>query len=146
MAFLEIDGDARANGLVDKYYSLVEKKETPGTGIILLSLRGIITEAPVQDDTAAVVTVRTAGASPASLGTLTFITADPVGTIIDGSIATFWGEHSSQADISTYCVPAGYGIEAALTTAGVDGTPGDTTGKMLVVVQYVVIPRRIGEV
>jgi hypothetical protein len=146
MAFLEVDGDTGGNQVLATYHTLVEEEETAGTGAILLSLRGVVTEATTHAGVQGIITVRTKGTTPATLGTLTFVDNQPIGDIIDGSVATFWGEHTSSDDISAYCIPAGYGIECALTTAGYEtAADGDGTGKMLVVVEYVVVPRRVGE-
>ena len=148
-AFLEIDGDERASVVeLNKYHELVNESDLEGTGAIVLSLRGMVTEAIVADNTDAVITVAydvAGGTTHTSIGTITGVTAQPIGDILDGSLTAFWGEHTSSADISAYCVPAGKNIEVALTTAQLDGTAGDTTGKILVIVEYVVIPRRIGE-
>jgi len=144
-AMLEIDGDAYGNGVLANYHELVSGDDTEGTGIIVLSLRGMVTEAIAQDTTQMVATVRTKGASPGTMGTITAADNQPVGDIIDGSITAYWGEHTSDADISAYCVPAGYGLECALTTAGLETDSSDTEGRILVLVEYLVIPRRVTE-
>jgi len=144
-ALLEIDGDAYGNGVLANYHELVSDKDTVGTGIIVLSLRGVVTEAIAQSTTQMVATVRTKGTTPATIGTITAVDNMPKGDIIDGSITAFWGEHTSDADISAYCVPAGYGLEVALTTAGLETDSSDTTGRILVLVEYLIIPKTITE-
>lgn len=145
-AMIEIDGDTGDLQTLARYHTLVHEDDTTGTGIIIRSIRGMVTEVIAHADTVGVITVRTKGATPATLGTITFIDNQPVGDIIDGSIVKFWGEHTTSDDISAYCVPSGYGIEVALTTAGFETTvDGDGTGKILVLVEYLVIPRRITE-
>lgn len=146
VAMIEIDGDTGGNTVLNRYHTLVHEDDTAGTGIIIRSVRGMVTEVTAHAAVQGVITVRSKGTTPASLATITFVDNQPVGDIIDGSIATHWGEHTSSDDISAYCVPAGYGIEVALTTAGYEtAADGDGTGKMLVLVEYMVIPRTITE-
>jgi len=144
-AMLEIDGDARGNQVVGTYHSLVDKGDAEGTGIILLSVRALITEVVAQDTTQSVITVATDGAASASLCTITATDNEVVGETLDASLTTEWANQADSTDVTTYCVPAGYGIKVALTTAGAEATAASTTGKFLVMVEYLVIPRRIGE-
>lgn len=145
VAMIEIDGDTVDLQTLALYHTLVHESETAGTGIIVRSIKGVYTEVVLQAGVQAVVTLRTKGATPASLATLTFADNEPVGDTVDGSIANDWCEHTSAGSVTTYCVPAGYGIEVALTTAGYESAAGDGTGKLLVIVEYMVIPRTITE-
>ena len=158
VAMIEMDGDARASGgqtVLAKYHTLVHEDETADTGIIVLWAGALITEAVVQDSVAAIIRLRTKGASPATFSDLTFTTADAIGVfrqfLTTSSLAAkelpvSHDTTTSEAEDQTIMhVPAGYGLEVALVTAGVDGTAGNTTGRALVMVNYIVVPRRITE-
>lgn len=144
VAMLDVDGDTADLQTLAQYHTLVHEDDTAGTGIIVRSIKGVYTEAVTHASGAGVITVRTKGTSPAELGTLTFADNEPVGDTVDSSIANDWCEHTSAGSVTTYCVPAGYGIEVALTTAGYETTAdGDGAGRMMVIVEYMVIPKRI---
>lgn len=145
VAMIEMDGNVVGNTVLDRYHTLVHEDDTAGTGIIIRSIRGVYTEVVEAASVDAVVTLRTKGATPAALATLTFADNEPVGDTVDGSIANDWCEHTSAGSVTTYCVPAGYGIEAALTTAGYESVAGDGTGRLLVIVEYMVVPMTITE-
>lgn len=146
VAMIEMDGDTADTQVLNRYHTLVHEDDTAGTGIIIRSIRGVHTEVVAQAAAQAVVTLRTKGATPASLATLTFVDNEPATDTLDASIASAWADHATSQAIATYCVPAGYGIEAALTTAGYETTAdGDGTGKLLVMVEYTVVPRTITE-
>ena len=145
VAMLEFDGDESDTQVLDRYHTLGHEDDTTGTGIVVRSIRGVYTEVVLQAGAQAVVTLRTKGATPAALATLTFVDNEPATDTLDGSITNAWADHATSQAIATYCVPAGYGIEAALTTAGYESVAGDGTGKLLVMVEYTVIPRTITE-
>ena len=146
VAMIEIDGDTADLQVLARYHTLVHEDDTAGTGIILRSVRGLNTEAVLHAGVQGIITIQSKGTTPANLATLTFLDNTPIGDVTDGSITAHWGEHAANADVSAYCVPAGYGIKVALTTAGYEtAVDGDGTGKMLVVVEYMVIPKTITE-
>jgi hypothetical protein len=146
VAMLDVDGDTADLQTLAKYHTLVHEDDTASTGIIVRSIKGVYTEAVTHATVAGVVTIRTKGATPVSFATLTFADNEPVGDTVDGSIANDWCEHTSAASVTTYCVPAGYGLEVALTTAGYEtSVDGDGAGRLLVIVEYVVVPRTITE-
>lgn len=158
VAMIELDGDERASGgqtVLDKYHTLVHEDETAGTGIVVLWAGALITEAVVQDSVAAIIRLRTKGTTPATFSDLTLTTADAVGvfrqflttsSLADKGLPVAHDATTSEAEDQTIMhVPAGYGLEVGLVTVGLDGTAGDTTGRALVMVSYVVIPKRITE-
>jgi hypothetical protein len=145
VAMIEIDGDVVGNTVLDRYHTLIHEAEAVGTGIIIRSIKGVYTEVVTHAGAQGVVTLRTKGATPASLATLTFADNEPVGDTVDGSLTNDWCEHTSAGSVTTYCVPAGYGVEVALTTAGYESVAGDGTGRLLVIVEYMVVPRTITE-
>jgi hypothetical protein len=146
VAMLEVDGDTADTQVLDRYHTLVHEDDTADTGIVVRSIRGVYTEAVTHAAVAGIVTLRTKGATPASLATLTFVDNEPITDTLDADITAAWADHNTSTALATYCVPAGYGIEVALTTAGYEtAADGDGTGRMLVMVEYVVVPRRITE-
>jgi hypothetical protein len=147
MAMLEIDLDENDTQVLDRYHTLIHEDEAVGTGIVILSLGAINTEAILAANTDAVITVRTKGATPASLDTITSTDNAAIGVWqAGGSLTTNWDNRAAADDRTTYSVPAGYGVEVALTTAGSEtAVAGDGAGKMLVMVEYVVVPRTITE-
>ncbi len=156
VAMIEIDGDLRdLQTALAQYHTLVHEDETAGTGMVILWAGGLMTEAVVADGANAIVTLRTKGTTPAVISDLTFTTADPVGDFIQftttntlaamGIPVSHDTTTSESQDQTGMCVPAGYGLEVGLTTAGLDGTAASTTGKILIMVCYLVIPRTITE-
>ncbi|KKM01156.1 hypothetical protein LCGC14_1797240 [marine sediment metagenome] len=147
VAMIEIDGDDADLQTLAKYHTLVHEDDTAGTGIIIRSMGTFTTEVVTHAGQTAVIRVRTKGATPATLDDITSTDNQAVGvwSAMD-SLATKWCNVTNTTDRTTYHVPAGYGIEVALTTAGYETTvSGDGTGKFLVVVEYMVLPRRITE-
>jgi hypothetical protein len=145
---IEIDGDTADLQTLAKYHTLVHEDDTTGTGIIILSLGAIVTEVVAYNSgTVAIITVRTKGATPATLDTISATDNAVIGTWAAGaSLTVNWDNRAAASDRTTYHVPAGYGIEVALTTAGFEtSVDGDGTGKFLVMVEYVVVPRRVVE-
>jgi ABC-type hemin transport system substrate-binding protein len=147
VAMIEVDLDENDNQVLDRYHTLIHEDETTGTGIVILSLGAINTEAILAANTDAVITVRTKGTTPASLDTVTSTDNAAVGVWQAGaSLTTNWDNRSAADDRTVYHVPAGYGVEVALTTAGSEtSVAGDGAGKMLVMVEYVVVPRTVTE-
>lgn len=146
VAMLDVDGDTADLQVLSRYHTLVHEDETANTGIIVRSIKGVYTEVVTHANAQGVVTIRTKGASPVSFATLTFADNEPVGDTVDGSIANDWCEHTSAASVTTYCVPAGYGLEVALTTSGNEtAVAGDGTGRLLVIVEYMVVPMTVTE-
>lgn len=148
IAMIEIDGDENDNQILAKYHTLVHEDDTAGTGIIILSLGTFTTEVVTHQNASAVITVRTKGSSPASLALITSTDNATVGEwhAADADIIINWDNRANTEDRTLYHVPAGFGIEVALTTAGSEtSTAGDGTGKFLVMCEYVVVPRTITE-
>lgn len=155
VAMIEMDGDVRDLQTLAMYHTLVHEDETAGTGMIILWAGGMHTEAVVADSTDAVVRLRTKGATPATIADLTFTTADPIGDFIQfttthslaamGLPVAHDASTSESEDQTGICVPAGYGLEVGLITAGLDGTAASTAGKILIMVCYLVVPRTITE-
>jgi hypothetical protein len=146
VAMIEIDGDENDNQVLARYHTLVHEDDTAGTGIVIMSMGALCTEVVLQAGAQSVITVRTKGATPASLDTITATDNAAVGTwSAAGALTTNWDNRAAADDRTTYHVPAGYGIEVALTTAGYESAAGDGTGKFLVMVEYVVVPRTITE-
>ncbi len=144
VAMLEIDGDVSDLQTLAKYHTLIHEDDTAGTGIMIRQLGMLITEVVDHDTVQGVVTIRTKGATPASLDTITFNDNGAIGTWnITDSLTGDWWASADTTDWTTYHVPAGYGIEVALTTAGT--TAGTLAGKGLVMVEYLVVPRTITE-
>lgn len=158
VATIEMDGDERASGgqtVLAKYHTLVHEDETNGTGIIVLWAGALMTEAVVQDSQAAIIRLRTKGSTPVTFSDLTLTTADAIGVfrqflttsnLSSKGLPVSHDASTSEAEDQTIMhVPAGYGLEVGLVTAGLDGTAGNTTGRALVMVSYIVVPKRITE-
>ena len=144
MAMIEVDGDTGDLQELAKYHTLVHDDETTDTGIIIRSMGGLITEIVDHDTVQGVVTVRTKGTTPANLDTITFNDNAGIGTWNQtDSLTVDRFAFADAVDWTIYHVPAGSGIEVALTTAGT--TAGTVAGKMLICLEYFVIPRRVRE-
>lgn len=143
VAMIEMDGNVDDLQELAKYHTLVHEDDTADTGILVLRMYGIITEAAAMDSVMGIFTVRTKGASPATLETIAFQTGDAVGEKIFPVGSTYdqdWDNITDDTVLTTRNVPADHGIEVALTTAGSDA--GTAAGKMLICVEYVVLPKR----
>lgn len=140
---IEIDGDTADLQTLAKYHTLIHEDDTAGTGIVIRSIGAMVTEVVAHAGVQGIITVRTKGTTPASLDTITVVDNDAVGEwVVPGSLTTNWDNRSGGDDRTTYHVPAGYGVEVALTTLGYESAvDGDGTGKFLVMVEYVVVPR-----
>ena len=148
VAMIEIDLDENDNQILDKYHVMVHEDDTAGTGIIIMSLGTLCTEAVTNANTASVITVRRRGTSTASLAVITTTDNAAVGEwhAVDADIIINWDNRANTEDRTLYHVPLGDGIEVALTTAGSETTSaGDGAGKLLVMCEYVVVPRTITE-
>lgn len=143
VAMIEMDGNVDDLQELNKYHTLVHEDDTKDTGILVLRMYGIITENVAMDAVMGIITVRTKGATPATLETFAFQTSDVVGEKIFSTGSAYdqdWDNVTNDTDLTVRNVPADHGIEVALTTAGTDASTA--AGKMLICVEYVVLPKR----
>lgn len=154
VAMLEIDGDVGDLQTLAKYHTLIHEDDTAGTGVLVLWMGALVTEAIAHDTIAGIIRVRTKGETPVIFSDLTLTDNDVIGAfrqfLSSPSLAskglpvshdTTTSEGQDQTIMS---VPQDHGLEVALVTAGTDA--GTVTGKVLVMVCYVVIPKRITQV
>ena len=146
IAMLNFDGDAGGNQVVATYHEMMPSALSEGTGIIVTDIYGIITEIVAQGTTVSVFTIRDTASSPNTLATLTLTDAGALGSKQDAASPydTEWPNIADNTDITLKSVAAGLGVEAALTTAGVH--TGTVTGRCLICIEYLLVPRRIGEI
>lgn len=154
VAMIEIDGDAGDLQTLAKYHTLIHQDDTADTGVLVLWMGALVTEAIAHDSVAGVIRVRTKGATPVTFSDLTLTDNDVIGVfrqfLTTSSLAAVGlpvshdASTSEAQDQTIISVPKDYGLEVALITAGEDA--GTETGKVLVMVCYVVIPKRITQV
>ncbi len=153
VAMIEIDGDVGDLQTLAKYHTLIHQDDTAGTGILVLWMGALVTEAIAHDSVAGIIRVRTKGATPVTFSDLTLTDNDVIGVfrqflttsnLAAKGLPVAHDTTTSEAEDQTIMsVPADYGLEVALITAGTDA--GTVAGKVLIMVNYVVIPRRITE-
>ncbi len=133
-AMLEFDFD-ESRVPVGTYLDLIPAAQNK-YGLIVTGIKGFVTE--IFDSSASVITVRDEASSPNTLATLTPASADDVGELVKFGASGFTAEWEALADNSDYTghmVEAGVAVQAALTTATTI-----VTGRLLVLVEYYVIP------
>lgn len=153
VAMIEIDGDVSDLQTLTKYHTLIHQDDTKDTGVLVLWMGGLVTEAIAHDSTAGIIRVRTKGATPVTFSDLTLTDNDAIGVFrqfLTTSSLTAVGlpvSHdattSEAQDQTIMSVPEDHGLEVALITAGSDA--GTTGGKVLIMVCYLVLPRTITE-
>lgn len=154
IAMIEIDGDAGDLQTLAKYHTLIHQDDTAGTGILVLWAGALVTEAIAHDSVAGIIRLRTKGSTPVTFSDLTLTDNDVIGVFrqflttsslsAKGLPVSHDATTSEAEDQTIMSVPAGFGLEVALITAGSDA--GTTAGKVLITVCYVVIPKRITQV
>lgn len=147
VGMIEIDGDVggdQANGT----YHIIIPKDLNQDGILILDIYGIVTEVVAQDATVSVVTVRSNdGDNQTTHGTITLADGNAISTLQLSNQTTRWESVADDATITTTVeriVLEDRDLEVALTTTGADA--GTVTGRVLVCVEFVQIPRRVSEV
>lgn len=153
VAMIEIDGDVGDLQTLTKYHTLIHQDDTSDTGVLVLWMGALVTEAIAHDTIAGIIRVRTKGATPVTFSDLTLTDNDAIGVfrqfLTTSSLAakglpvshdTTTSEAEDQTIMS---VPADHGLEVALITAGTDA--GTVAGKVLIMVCYLVLPRTITE-
>ena len=135
-AMLEFDLDGSKSAAA-AYLTLIPAALNKN-GLVLLSIKSIVTELLACDASNPVVTVRDGATSPNTLGTFTGADADGVGEPIVISSWTEWEALADDSDYSAQHVEAGVKVEAAITTLAADGTA--VTGRLLVVIEFYAIP------
>ena len=157
VAMIEIEGDTGDLQVDDRYHTLIHEDETAGTGVLVLWCGGLITTAIAHASTAGIISLRTKGATPVNFSDLTLTDNDAVGVfrqfLTTSSLAAVGLPISHDTttaeaiDQTIMSVPADHGLEVALTTPGFETTAdGDGSGKVLIMVCYVVMPKRITQV
>jgi len=154
VAMIEIDGDAGDLQTLAKYHTLIHQDDTSDTGVLVLWAGALVTEAIAHDTIAGIISLRTKGATPVAFSDLTLTDNDAIGvfrqflttsSLAAKGIPVAHDTTTSEAEDQTIMsIPANYGLEVALTTAGTDA--GTVGGKVLVMVCYVVMPKRITQV
>jgi hypothetical protein len=132
---LEFDTDGTL--AVDTYLDLIPASLNK-SGLLIMSLKGQVTEVIAADATAPVITIRDGASTPNTLGTLTGTDGDVVGDYVAPGSWTEWEALSDGTDYSAQHVEAGVKVEAAVTTLGSDAAT--TTGKILVLVEFYAVP------
>lgn len=153
VAMIEIDGDVSDLQTLAKYHTLVHEDDTKDTGVLVLWMGALVTEAIAHDTIAGIIRVRTKGATPVTFSDLTLTDNDVVGAfrqfLTTSSLAAVGLPVSHDAstsegqDQTIMSVPKAHGLEVALVTAGTDA--GTVGGKVLVMVCYVVLPKTMTE-
>lgn len=147
IAMIEIDGDARGDQ-VNGTYHIVIPKSLNKDGLLILDTYGIATEVFAQDTAQAIVTIRSNdGTNQTTHATIAASNADAISTLQDSNQTTRWEAVADNATINTSVeriVPADRDIEVALTTTGSDA--GTVTGRLLVCIEFVAMPRRESEI
>ncbi len=147
MALIEIDGDVSGNQANGTYHLMIPK-ELNKDGLLILDCYGIITEVINQDAAQTVITVRgNDGTTQVTHATITVVDADAASTLQDSNQTTRWESVADNASLKTTVeriIPADYDLEVALTTTGSDA--GTVTGRVLVCVEFIAMPRRESEV
>ncbi len=157
VAMIEIEGDSGDLQTVGRYHTLIHEDDTSDTGVLVLWAGALITTAIAHASTAGIISLRTKGATPVNFSDLTLTDNDAVGVfrqfLTTSSLAGFGLPVSHDTTTSeavtqtTMSIPANHGLEVALTTAGFETTAdGDGSGKVLIMVNYVVMPKRITQV
>ena len=153
VAMIEIDGDVGDLQTLAKYHTLVHQDDTKDTGVLVLWMGALVTEAIAHDTIAGIIRVRTKGETPVTFSDLTLTDNDVVGVfrqfLTTSSLAgvglpvSHDATTSEAQDQTIMSVPQDHGLEVALVTAGTDA--GTVGGKVLVMVCYVVLPKTMTE-
>ena len=153
VAMIEIDGDVGDLQTLAKYHTLVHQDDTKDTGVLVLWMGALVTEAIAHDTIAGIIRVRTKGETPVTFSDLTLTDNDVVGVfrqfLTTSSLAgvglpvSHDATTSEAQDQTIISVPKDHGLEVALVTAGTDA--GTVGGKVLVMVCYVVLPKTMTE-
>ncbi len=137
-AMLEIDTDGTL--AVNSYLDLIPANLNKN-GLIIVSLKGLVTEIMNVGTTPPVITIRDGASSPNTLGTLTGTDADAIGDYVAPGSYVEWESLVDGTDYSAQHVELAVNVECACTTLGV-ASSGTTTGKVLVLVEFYAIPSK----
>lgn len=154
VAMIEIDSEVNDLQTLTRYHTLIHEDDTVDTGVLVLWAGALVTEAIANDTIAGIIRLRTKGDTPVTFSDLTLTDNDAVGVfrqfLTTSSLAgvglpvSHDATTSEAQDQTIMSIPEDHGLEVALITAGTDaGTAG---GKVLVMVNYVVMPKRITQV
>ena len=137
-AMLEIDTDGTL--AVSSYLDLIPAALNKN-GLLIMSLKGQVTEIVNAGSTAPIITIRDGASSPNTLGTLTATDADAIGDYVAPGSYVEWESLVDGTDYSAQHVEAGVKVECACTTLAV-ASSGTTAGKVLVLVEFYAVPSK----
>ncbi len=136
VACLAFDLDGSNGPATGTYIEMIPASENPN-GLIIMAVKGLITEVVVSTSTDAILRVRDGDAD--TIADLSPTNGDAVGDFVDDSTTTLiqWEALSDGNDYTDQHVAAGLKVECGIQTAAAGGT---VTGIVLVLVEFVQIP------
>lgn len=142
VACLAFDLDGTNGPPTGTYLEMISADANPN-GLIIMAVKGFMSEAVVSTSTDAILRIRDGASSPNTIAQLTPTNADAAGDFVDDSTTTLtqWEVLADGTDYTVQHVAAGLKVECGIQTAAAGGT---VTGICLVLIEFIQIPSYSG--